>query len=145
LLGHSRHSPIRGIRDEKIRDFKKTLDGEWPRSRMLSGRIVRVAFFVSQVAERRFLALARQSCYHTTMIQSFKDAGAEDVFNGENTKEARKTLPISLWKIAARKLDQLDSIDLCNGQGSVAHLLNHGDTKSRRKTRVKLRVSASPW
>jgi hypothetical protein len=24
-LGHSRHSPIRGIRDEKIRDFKKAM------------------------------------------------------------------------------------------------------------------------
>lgn len=44
------------------------------------------------------------------MIQSFKDAGTEDVFNGVNTKEARKTCPSSLWKVAARKLDQLDSV-----------------------------------
>jgi proteic killer suppression protein len=44
------------------------------------------------------------------MIQSFKDAGTEDIFNGKNTKEARKLLPESLWKIAARKLDQLDSV-----------------------------------
>ena len=44
------------------------------------------------------------------MIQSFKDAGTEDIFNGKNTKEARKLLPSSLWKIAARKLDQLDSV-----------------------------------
>lgn len=43
------------------------------------------------------------------MIQTFKDAGSEDIFNGKNTKEARKLLPSSLWKIAARKLDQLDS------------------------------------
>ena len=43
------------------------------------------------------------------MIQSFKDAGAEDIFNGKNTKEARKLLPMSLWRIATRKLDQLDS------------------------------------
>ena len=43
------------------------------------------------------------------MIQSFKDAGTEDVFNGKNTREARKLLPSSLWKIAIRKLDQLDS------------------------------------
>lgn len=41
---------------------------------------------------------------------SFKDAGTEDIFNGENTKTARKTLPASLWKIAGRKLDQLDSV-----------------------------------
>lgn len=44
------------------------------------------------------------------VIVSFKDAGTEDIFNGENTKTARKTLPVSLWKIAARKLDQLDSV-----------------------------------
>jgi proteic killer suppression protein len=44
------------------------------------------------------------------MIQSFKDAGTQDIFNGENTKDARKTCPMSLWKAAARKLDQVDSV-----------------------------------
>jgi proteic killer suppression protein len=44
------------------------------------------------------------------MIQSFKDTGTQDVFNGENTKDARKSCPMSLWKVAARKLDQLDSV-----------------------------------
>ncbi|PKN92629.1 MAG: plasmid maintenance system killer protein [Chloroflexi bacterium HGW-Chloroflexi-6] len=44
------------------------------------------------------------------MILSFKDSGTQDIFNGENTKDARKSCPISLWKIAARKLDQLDSV-----------------------------------
>lgn len=44
------------------------------------------------------------------MIQSFKDAGTEAVFNGENTRAARQTCPPSLWRIAARKLDQLDSV-----------------------------------
>jgi len=44
------------------------------------------------------------------VIQSFKNAGTEDTFNGENTKEARKLCPNSIWKIAARKLDQLDSV-----------------------------------
>jgi toxin HigB-1 len=44
------------------------------------------------------------------MIKSFKDAGTEDIFNGQNTKDARKICPISLWKVAARKLDQLDSV-----------------------------------
>lgn len=43
------------------------------------------------------------------MILSFRDAGTQDVFNGENTKDARKTCPSSLWKVTARKLDQLDS------------------------------------
>ena len=44
------------------------------------------------------------------MIQSFKDAGTLDIFNGENTKNARKTCQQSLWRVAARKLDQLDSV-----------------------------------
>ena len=33
-----------------------------------------------------------------------------DIFNGRNSKEHRKICPRSLWKIATRKLDQLDSI-----------------------------------
>ena len=44
------------------------------------------------------------------MIQSFKDIGIEDIFNGKNSKDARKICPTSLWKIATRKLDQLDSV-----------------------------------
>lgn len=45
------------------------------------------------------------------MIRSFGTAGTEDIFNGRNTKEARKTCPRSLWNIAARKLEQLDSAE----------------------------------
>ncbi|HNS01471.1 MAG TPA: type II toxin-antitoxin system RelE/ParE family toxin, partial [Anaerolineae bacterium] len=44
------------------------------------------------------------------MIKSFKDTGVEDIFNGKNTKEARKLCPSSIWKVVARKLDQLDSV-----------------------------------
>ena len=45
------------------------------------------------------------------MIQSFKDQGTEDIFNGLKTKAARNICPESLWKIAARKLDLLDSAE----------------------------------
>jgi len=44
------------------------------------------------------------------MITSFKDKATEDVFNGVSSKEARKSCPRTLWKVAARKLDQLDSV-----------------------------------
>lgn len=44
------------------------------------------------------------------MIQSFKDRGVEDLFNGLNSRAARKSCPDTLWKIATRKLDQLDSV-----------------------------------
>jgi len=44
------------------------------------------------------------------VIAAFANPGTEDIFNGENTKAARKTCPETLWKIAARELDQLDSV-----------------------------------
>ena len=44
------------------------------------------------------------------MIKSFATAGTEDVFNGRNTKAARKACPRDFWKVAARKLEQLDSV-----------------------------------
>lgn len=44
------------------------------------------------------------------MIISFKNEGTEDIFNGKNSKSARKICSESLWKIATRKLDQLDSV-----------------------------------
>ncbi len=46
------------------------------------------------------------------MIQSFKDQGTVDLFNGLNAKAARNICPESLWKIAARKLDLLDSVEV---------------------------------
>ncbi len=44
------------------------------------------------------------------MIVTFKNQATEDIFNGENTKNARKLCPHSLWKVSVRKLDQLDSV-----------------------------------
>lgn len=44
------------------------------------------------------------------MIRSFKNKGTEDIFNGSNARAARQICPPALWKIAARKLDQLDSV-----------------------------------
>lgn len=48
------------------------------------------------------------------MIQSFKAKGTEDIFNGVNTKAARTVCPDTLWKIAARKMDLLDSAENLN-------------------------------
>lgn len=48
------------------------------------------------------------------MIQSFENAGTEDIFDGKNTNVARRTCPRSLWRVATRKLDQLDSVDSLN-------------------------------
>ena len=43
------------------------------------------------------------------MIVAFRGQGTRDIFNGVNSRTARKTCPEPLWKIAARKLDLLDS------------------------------------
>ena len=51
------------------------------------------------------------------MIRTFKDQGTDDIFNGRNTKEARKTCPQTLWKVASRKLDQVDSVNFLNELG----------------------------
>lgn len=45
------------------------------------------------------------------MILSFGDSGTEDIFNGRDTKEARRTCPVSLWRTAAKKLEMLDSAE----------------------------------
>lgn len=45
------------------------------------------------------------------MIVSFKDGATEDVFNGVDSKRARRMCPVQLRRIAARKLDQLDSAE----------------------------------
>ena len=43
------------------------------------------------------------------MIQSFKNQGAEDLFNGRATKAALRIIPRNLWNVVSRKLDQIDS------------------------------------
>lgn len=43
------------------------------------------------------------------MIRSFRNQGTEDIFDGKNSKHARKLCPRDLLRIARRKLEQLDS------------------------------------
>ncbi len=43
------------------------------------------------------------------MILSFRDRGTEDIFEGEDSKAARRKLPQELHGNAARKLDQMDA------------------------------------
>ena len=73
------------------------------------------------------------------MIQSFRTAGAEDVFNGENTKNARQICPLTIWKVAARKLDLLDSVvsleDLHTPPGNRLEMLS-GNRKGQHSIRI---------
>ena len=57
----------------------------------------------------RDVEIACIPCYHAIMIVAFRDEGTADIFDGKNTKAARKVCPEALWIVAGRKLDQLDS------------------------------------
>lgn len=46
------------------------------------------------------------------MIRRFSHPGTEDIFDGKNSREARRVCPRSLWAVATRKLDQLDSVGI---------------------------------
>lgn len=76
------------------------------------------------------------------MIESFRDVGTEDVFNGRNTKAARQTCPRELWAVAARKLDQLDSVETIGElqipPGNRLEAL-HGDREGQHSIRLNER------
>mgnify|MGYP000858361812 CR=1 FL=1 len=73
------------------------------------------------------------------MIRSFSDQGTEDIFNGVNSKAARRTCPRSLWSVAIRKLDQLDSAQALNDlrvlPGNRLEAL-HGDREGQHSIRI---------
>jgi proteic killer suppression protein len=73
------------------------------------------------------------------VIRSFRDAGTEDIFNGANTRAARQACPESLWKVAFRRLDQLDSVtslaDLRVPPGNQLESLT-GDRKGQWSIRI---------
>jgi len=48
------------------------------------------------------------------MIVSFKGQGTEENYNGLRSKAARRICPENCWKVAARKLDLLDSVTMLN-------------------------------
>jgi len=43
------------------------------------------------------------------VIKSFLDRGTEDIFNRVRSKDARRTCPEPVWRVAQRKLDQLNA------------------------------------
>ena len=43
-------------------------------------------------------------------IKSFGNKGTEDVFDGKDTRNARKTCPTELLRVARRKLEQVNAV-----------------------------------
>ena len=75
------------------------------------------------------------------MIKSFAGNGTEDIFNGRNTKDARKTCPRRLWAVATRKLEQLDSVGRLEELGIPPG--NRLEALSRdRKGQFSIRINA---
>ncbi len=75
-------------------------------------------------------------CYYGQVIQN---NGTKDIFNGRNTNKVGKLCPRSLWKIATRKLDQLDSVanveELRIPLGNMLEALK-GDRKNEFSVRI---------
>ena len=44
------------------------------------------------------------------MIRSFADRATENIFNGVETRRARAACPPALWRVARRKLTQLNRV-----------------------------------
>jgi toxin HigB-1 len=76
------------------------------------------------------------------MIVDFCDKGTEDIYNGVNSKQARKTLPVELRQIALRKFYFLDNAirleDLKVPPGNHLEALR-GDRKEQYSVRINER------
>lgn len=74
------------------------------------------------------------------MIRSFKDVGTKDIFDGNNTKAARRTLPMQLHEGARRKLDRLDAAGTLEGLRIPPS--NHLEALKRdRKSQHSIRIN----
>lgn len=76
------------------------------------------------------------------MIESFANRASEDLFDGRDTRAARKACPVRLWPVLRRKLDQLDSAesleDLRVPPGNRLEVLT-GDRAGQHSIRVNER------
>lgn len=75
------------------------------------------------------------------MIRSFRNRGTQDVFNGGDSKAARRTCPAQLWPQAQRRLSQLDYAtdlaDLRLPRSNRLHLLE-GDRKGQYSVSINM-------
>jgi proteic killer suppression protein len=73
------------------------------------------------------------------VIITFADDGTENIFDGKNTRPARKKCPGKIWRIAQRKLDQLDAAielnDLAVPPGNRLEALT-GDRQGQHSIRI---------
>ena len=73
------------------------------------------------------------------MIRSFGDRGTEDLYNGADSRAARRVCPNTLWTVALRKLDYLDAaVSLESLRAPPANQLEalKGDRKGQHSIRI---------
>lgn len=72
------------------------------------------------------------------MIKGFGSKGTEDIYHGENSREARR-IPQTIWKVACRKLDMLNAAiqleDLKAPPGNRLEMLK-GNLKGKYSIRI---------
>ena len=67
------------------------------------------------------------------MICSFYDQGTQDVFDGKDTRQARRACPQSIWPVARRKLDQLNAAVSLVGPAAQPALTANWDVDARAR------------
>lgn len=76
--------------------------------------------------------------YCESVIRTFADDTTRDIWNGVNSKSARR-IPRDVWAVVQRKLDQVDAVtrleDLRVPPGNRLHALA-GDLRGRHAIRV---------
>jgi proteic killer suppression protein len=75
------------------------------------------------------------------MIRSFRNRATQDVFNGRDTKAARRTCPRELWARAQRRLSQLDYATLLRDLRLPASNRLHspeGDRKGQHSVSINM-------
>ena len=73
------------------------------------------------------------------MIRSFANQGTRDVFDGSSSKVGRRVCPAELWRVAQRKLDQLNQAQhLGDLQAPPANRLERlkGDRQGQHSIRI---------
>lgn len=78
-------------------------------------------------------------CYNGRVIASFADEATEDIFDGRDTRRARRSCPQSLVAVARRKLTQLNRVtelqELAVPPGNRLEKL-HGDREGHYSIRI---------
>jgi proteic killer suppression protein len=82
------------------------------------------------------------------MIVSFKDEGTRDIFEANDTRDARQTCPRTLWRVARKRLEDLDLaqalLDLTSPAGNRLERLK-GDRAGQYSIRINLQYRICFW